>query len=635
MKRNFVTINEQQVPIIKGAGGGGGGNAGGYNEEPNSLFATDILFATIALGEGPLYRINPNGPQDIEVSDSSIDDLINLDGDGGEKTSDFKTLSNPGTTTQAPLKKFGDESITPQNFASPVNLKKGNIDGVPESRVILQDTSAFAWDAIRFLFVCNSLFEQDDQGNVKGHSLTVQVQMFDRSGQPLVYPTGHSKAGQLFIVTKTISGKTNVAYKFDVTAEIPDELQSTDGYKFTVEKSSNESGDSRINSNVQIIGWAEIERAPQSYPRTAHIGYALKAINEHVGQIPTFSSMVKGLIVKVPSNYNQPILESGEIDWRQVEVPGLASQGFYIGTQGYRLQKSGSTALNDPNPQIYVGTWDGSFVYSWTQNPVWIIYDILTNKTYGLGIEEDNIDKYRFYQVAQYCDGCDEITGKFYGVDGLADGSYRNKPKGYNPGIIRTLLTGLPNGTPIKERRFICDMQISDVQPTMDILNTIAASFRGTIVYSFGKLSLAVDQPNRYPTMIFNETNIKDGSFSISGGRESDMITGVEVSYVDPRNHYKRETVRIDTDDKNDGSDRSTIENVISLDLQGVTRRSQALRYAQYHIAATKYLRRTISFTTSLEALSLAPGDVISVSQNMTGVNYGFGGKVANNSAVG
>ena len=636
MKRNFVNINEQQVPIIKGAGGGGGGgNAGGYNEEPNSLFATDILFATIALGEGPLYRINPNGPQDIEVSDSSIDDLINLDGDGGEKTSDFKTLSNPGTTTQAPLKKFGDESITPQNFASPVNLKKGNIDGVPESKVILQDTSAFAWDAIRFLFVCNSLFQQDDQGNVSGHSLTVQVQMFDRAGQPLVYPTGHSKAGQLILITKTISGKTNVAYKFDVTVEIPDSLQSTDGYKFSVEKSSNESGDSRINSNVQIIGWAEIERAPQSYPRTAHIGYALKAINEHVGQIPTFTSMVKGLIVKVPSNYNQPILESGEIDWRQVEVPGLPSQGFYIGTQGYRLQKSGSTALTDPNPQIYVGTWDGSFVYSWTQNPVWIIYDILTNKTYGLGIEEDNIDKYKFYQVAQYCDACDEITGKFQGVDGLADGSYRNKPKGFNPGIIRTLLTGLPNGTPIKERRFICDMQISDVQPTMDILNTIAASFRGTIVYSFGKLSLAVDQPNRYPTMIFNETNIKDGSFSISGGRESDMITGVEVSYVDPRNHYKRETVRIDTDDKNDGSDRSTIENVISLDLQGVTRRSQALRYAQYHIAATKYLRRTISFTTSLEALALAPGDVISVSQNMTGVNYGFGGKVANNSAVG
>ena len=31
-------------------------------------------------------------------------------------------------------------------------------------------------------------------------------------------------------------------------------------------------------------------------------------------------------------------------------------------------------------------------MYSWSQNPVWIIYDILTNNTYGLGIPEDVID---------------------------------------------------------------------------------------------------------------------------------------------------------------------------------------------------------------------------------------------------
>ena len=50
---------------------------------------------------------------------------------------------------------------------------------------------------------------------------------------------------------------------------------------------------------------------------------------------------------------------------------------------GYKLQNNGSTVLTDSNPQIYVGSWDGTFVYSWTQNPVWIIYDMLTNNTYG------------------------------------------------------------------------------------------------------------------------------------------------------------------------------------------------------------------------------------------------------------
>ena len=53
--------------------------------------------------------------------------------------------------------------------------------------------------------------------------------------------------------------------------------------------------------------------------------------------------------------------------------------------------------------------------------------------------------------------------------------------------------------------------------------------------------------------------------FQVSGGRESDIITGVEVSYIEPTNHYKREVARSDAQDANDGSDRSTIDNVSHL----------------------------------------------------------------------
>ena len=56
---------------------------------PLNKFSTDILFLTTGLGEGPVYRINPNGPQDIEVQDGNIDDMINLDGDGSENTNLF------------------------------------------------------------------------------------------------------------------------------------------------------------------------------------------------------------------------------------------------------------------------------------------------------------------------------------------------------------------------------------------------------------------------------------------------------------------------------------------------------------------------------------------------------------------
>ena len=97
------------------------------------------------------------------------------------------------------------------------------------------------------------------------------------------------------------------------------------------------------------------------------------------------------------------------------------------------------------------------------------------------------------------------------------------------------------------------DVTISDENPSMDTLNSLASTFRSALVYSHGKLTLASDMPDELPVMSFNETNIKDGSFSMSGGKESDVLTAVEISYVDPTNHYKREVVRVDEAGRNDG----------------------------------------------------------------------------------
>ena len=77
MSRNYTKLHNTLVPIIGGSKGGKGGG-GGSSEDPNSLFSTDIVFITNGLGEGPIYRINSNGPQDIEIQDNTIDDLINF-----------------------------------------------------------------------------------------------------------------------------------------------------------------------------------------------------------------------------------------------------------------------------------------------------------------------------------------------------------------------------------------------------------------------------------------------------------------------------------------------------------------------------------------------------------------------------
>jgi hypothetical protein len=613
----IYNYNSKPVPVIKGAGGGKGG--GGGSVAPNSLFSTDVLLLTNALGEGPLYRINPNGPQDIQIAESKIDDLVNLDGDGGENTENFQTATTPGTLIQDPLPFFGDRIVSPQQFGSQTILKKGNIAGIPSSSITLQETSASPWDALKFNFVVNALFAGDDKGNVKAKSLTLLIRLYDSAGISIFENKN-----------VTITGKSDTAYKFSVVININEINKSNNGYRFSITKTSNESDDSNIQDSIAIIGWDELENTSLSYPRTALIGYAIKAANEHTGGIPNFTSMVKGLLVKVPSNYNQPTV-GGDIDWRQLEV---GTSLYPYTTYGYYLQSSGtSTVLTDLEPEIYVGTWDGSFVYSWTQNPVWIIYDLLTNKTYGLGIPEENIDKYKFYQVAQYCDACDSSTGKFIGVTGLADGSYRYKPRTLFTSN-RQNQTGIPEGSEVKERRFVSDLTISDTEKSIDLLNRISSTFRAVIIYSGGKISLAVDMPDEYPSMMFNEGTIKEGTLQISGGKESEIYTGVDATYIEPSNHFKRETVRVDSADYNNGSDFTNIDNILSLDLFGVTRRSQAIRAAQYHLAASKYLKRSITFGASLDAINLSPGDVISVATRSTGLTYGYGGKVFSNTTI-
>lgn len=591
-------------------GGGGGKGAGGGTEDPNTLFSTDIVFLTLGLGEGPVYRINPNGPQDIEFNEGNIDDLLL---NGSIDTEKFFTVSNTGTISQQRLPFFGDYTLVPQRLQGAVDLKKGNLDGVPRAAIDKQSTSPIALTALKFYFIIQGLQQQTSNGDVKAYSITVKATVYDRSGTIVI-------AEQ----EREINGKTNTAYSFDIFVAIPPDKQSNNGYKFTIEKTSDDSDSAKKQNNATFQGWTEIVEEPIAYSRTATIGFALKAFAEHKGGLPAMTNMVKGLLVKVPSNYNQPILENGDIDWRQLEVSDTDREAY-----GYYLQKTGNTVQSNPNPVIYEGLWDGQFVYSWTQNPAWVIYDMLTNTTYGLGIPEDYIDKYSFYDVAIYCDACDVTTGRFYGVDAQADGTYRYKPRTTKTSVA-DVLVGLDADTDVKERRFILDTVVADQKQVMDTINNLTLTFRGILFHTGGKISLYQDKPDDMPIAIFNETNIISGSLNISGIGEEALLTGVDVSYNDMTNHYRREVLRVD--DPKALTERNYIENIAKIDLTGVSRKSQSLRLAQYLIADTKYSRRKVGFKTGMEASEISPGSVISVSQRASSVAWGYGGIVSNNS---
>lgn len=631
MRKKYFNIFGKLVPVISGGAVESVGSTitvsfdGSFSTNPNTSKSSDILFLQLALGEGPVYRINPNGPQDIEIDNKYIDDLVDFT-TNNTKPEIFAVRYVTGTETQTPMPSFSGEIVTPVRFASPVILKSGissstAVTPPPQTNINFFPTNTSEGitpiDSIRIKFKVLQL-KSDFNGSAEPAQLSLIGLVHNRNNT--TNQNDYIVGSGLLINSIVTDGMA-----LDLELKIPENKRSSSGYNVSILKVSEDVSDQGFVAEVEVIGFDEIRKDIYSYPKTAIAGYAIKTTDFRTDTIPSFSNLLKGLIVDVPSNYNQPILASGEVDWRQIEVEASGSNSAAV--NGYRTQKFGKTVLNSPDINIYDGIWDGTYKKDWTENRVWIIRHLLVDV---LGIPESVIDKYNFYSVAQYADAVDPLTGNFIGVDGFADGSFRYKPNGYATDIVDTLL-GLPEGTPIKERRFVCGISITDTTTVLDLIQALAGSMRAVFSNVGNKIRLIVDRADNFPVAIFNETNIEAGSFKLSGIRSEEVPTGIEVSYIDFLNHFQKDSVVLDS------SEISELDKVnrVSIDAVGCTRKSEALRLAQYHLDTARQLKRKVQFNTFADASDLEIGDVVAISHQISGVSYGYGGQVFSNSTAG
>lgn len=631
MIKKYFLINNKLVPIIQGASVESLGStisanfSGSFSFNPNTSKSSDILFMQLALGEGPIYRINPNGPQDIEIDDKYIDDLVDFT-TNNTKTDVFVARYTTGTNNQKAMPSFFSEQVNSIRFSSPVQLKSGLSSSIDTPAPLRTAVEFFPTsisdelqpiDSIRFKFLVRELRSEQSFG-VEPANLSLLALVHSRDE---IVNINNYIAGNGTIVNSIVEGSMAV----EIEVKIPEEYRDSRGYRISIIKISEDVAEEGYISEVEAIGFDEIRKEQYAYPGTAIAGYAVKSTDFRTDQLPTYTSLLKGLIVDVPSNYNQPILESGEVDWRQIELPATGSLSPSV--NGYRTQKNPSLLLTDSNINIYEGIWDGTYKKDWTENRVWIIRHILVNM---LGVPENNIDKYNFYSVAQYADAVDSKTGNFIGVKGFSDGSFRYKPNGYATETSNALL-GIPQGIEVKERRFVCGISITDAVNAWDLVTAIAAGMRAIISTNGNKIRLLIDKPDAMPVAIFNETNIQEKSFKVSGVKEEDIPTGVEVAYIDLLNHFRKTSLVLDSSDivEEDRNRRISIEAI------GCTRKSEALRLAKYHLETSRAAKRRIQFTTTYEASDLEIGDIISVSNKTTGLSYGFGGQIFSNTGSG
>lgn len=325
---------------IAGAGGGGKGGGGGSSrtprEEPNTLRSTSKARIIDALCEGPIVGL-ADGGRSIYLDDTPLQNE-----DGSYNFQGVTVHTRTGEPDQSHIAGFpaietAHDVSAEVRADTPIVRSVGNVDA----------------NAVRVTIQIPALtYQNKENGDLKGTSVGIAID---------VQPTGGSWSE---VRRDTISGKTTSPYQRTYRIDLP----GAGPWEVRVRRLTADSDESTLRNQTYWATYTEVIDAKLSYPDTALIGLEVDA-QQFGNQVPSRSYDIKGMIVRVPSNYN-------------------------------------------PETRTYSGLWDGSFKLAWSDNPAWCFLDLATSERYGAGLE--NVDKWSLYQIAQYCD---ELVPDGYGAD--------------------------------------------------------------------------------------------------------------------------------------------------------------------------------------------------------------------------
>lgn len=353
----------------------------------------------------------------------------------------------------------------------------------------------------------------------------------DKNGVRVEYKVEMAVDGGAFepALTDVIDGKTMSGYDRSRRINLP---SFNSQVILRVSRVTPDSDDSNLIDEIQLRSYAEVIDAKFRYPLTGLLFVEFDS-QMFPNQIPNISIKKKWKVVNVPTNYN-------------------------------------------PVTRDYSGTWDGTFKKAWTNNPAWVLYDIITNQRYGLDQRElgIDVDKWSLYDAGRYCDQM------------------------------------VPDGKGGTEPRYLCDVVIQSQVEAFKLVRDICSIFRGMSFWNGESLSIVIDKP-REPSYIFTNENVVNGNFSYAFASEKSMYTVCNVQFDDEENLYQQDVEPVfDTD-----AARRFGNNPTSITAIGCTRRSEANRRGRW-ILRTNLRSTTISFATGLEGMIPQIGDVIAVADN-------------------
>ncbi|KAA0573495.1 DUF1983 domain-containing protein [Azospirillum sp. Sh1] len=378
-------------------------------------------------------------------------------------------------------------------------------------------------NAARVALRWNAITEQDTKnGNLHGSSVrfTIEVRAANRGWQTAI--------------DDTVTGKTTSTYERSYRLDLA--AYGSAPYDIRVTRVTPDATATSVQNAFSWAYYTEIIDAKFEYPNSALI--ALKVNAEEFGSsVPARAYHVKGLKIKVPANYN-------------------------------------------PVARTYAGEWDGSFKVAWTNNPAWVLYDLLTNTRYGLGksIPESAVDKWSLYSIAQYCDGPVK--------SGELDST----------------------GADVMEPRFTFNGVISGRTEAYKVIQSIASTFRGLVFWSAGGVLARADMPND-PIKLVTPANVIDGKFTYSGTALKARHTAALITFNDPDDGYRSAIEIVE----NPEMVRQYGWRQTEATAYGCTRRSQARRLGLWMLDSEQNETETVTYQCSFDHLDVMPGDVVKV----------------------
>ena len=170
-----------------------------------------------------------------------------------------------------------------------------------------------------------------------------------------------------------------------------------------------------------------------------------------------------------------------------------------------------------------------------------------------------------------------------------------------------------------------CDIVLDRAISHAEVLTLIARCGRAAVTWQTGKLGVIWDAEGRPATALVTPGNIVAGSFRVdyAAGQAADEIA---VRYIEPALDWQYNTLRRTVPDVG-----AQPASTATITLHGVTDRAQAAMFCNLQAARQVYHRRRLTWEMAAEGLSLARGDVVTITHSL--IDGGAAGRITGGTA--